>query len=296
MKSFRSIPQCKYLLLPILGTVLTTCCKRESIDVSGLVSERDSIIEVNLRQKQELSELNGYVCMIADGLDSIALKEGMIRTGGKEGVLLSKSELKQELADLGALISRQRQRISSLEDSLKVRGGGAKNLQSIVDYLNQQLEMRSITIEKLRAELNRKNADISHLRSQVSVLSDNVDKLEKTTQAQAKALVVQSDAMNEGYVKVGSKKELKALGLLSGGGLFSKKKLQTNNINTDKFTKIDIRQFQEITISSRNPKLLTSHPANSYKFISNGNHTVLMKITDANAFWSISNYLIIQTN
>lgn len=294
MRSFRNISQCKYILFPILGTVLTTCCKRESVDVSGLVSERDSIMEVNLRQKQELTELNGYVCMIADGLDSIALKEGMIRTGGKEGILLSKSELKQELADLGALISRQRLRISSLEDSLKARGGGAKNLQTIVDYLSQQLEMKSKTIEQLRSDLNRKNANISHLRSQVSALNDEVGKLEKAAQTQAKALVAQSDAMNEGYVKVGSRSQLRALGQLRGGGLFSKNKLQTNNINADKFAKIDIRQFHEVTISSRNPKLLTSHPANSYKFVPNGKNTI-MEITDVNAFWSISNYLIILT-
>lgn len=296
MKSFKNQINNKYLFVPILSTALgITGCKNEKVDVSGLVAERDSIINVTIRQKQEINELNGYMTMIADGLDSIALKEGMIKTGGKEGIRLSKAELKQELIDLGALVSRQRKRISALEDTLRTKGGNVKNIQSIIDYLNQQLETKSKAIEQLQSELNRKNANIASLRSQISALNNNVGELEKKTQAQTKALMTQSDIMNEGYVKVGTKKELTATGLLSGGGLFSKKKLQINNINADKFTKIDIRQFQEVAINSRNPKLLTSHPTSSYRFVTNGNNTIL-KITDVNAFWSISNYLIIQTN
>ena len=60
------------------------------------------------------------------------------------------------------------------------------------------------------------------------------------------------------------------------------------------FTKVDIRTFTEVTINSGNPKILTQMPASSYR-IEKGKGSSILYILDPTAFWSVSNYLIIQT-
>lgn len=282
-------------ILSVLSFVLLTGCGNEKTDVLRLVAERDSILDVNVRQTEELNELNGYVGMIANSLDSITRKEGMLKMKSREGQWLNREELKQELADFSDLISRQRLHIASLEDSLKKKGGNAVNLQRIVKSLKQQLEEKDKTIEELRANLKQKNVDIGRLTTKISTLTGDVDRLRQMSDAQTNALKVQDEIINEGYVKIATKKELSAEGLLSGGGLFSNKKLHVDNLAKGKYSKVDMRQFTEVTIASQKVKILTSHPKSSYRIISNGNNTI-MKIKDANSFWSVSNYLIIQTN
>lgn len=100
--------------------------------------------------------------------------------------------------------------------------------------------------------------------------------------------------LNEGYVKAGTKKELQAAGLLLSSGLFGKKKLDVSNLNPEQFTKIDIREFQELKIAGKKPKILTQMPESSYRFDSHSDGTTTLVITDPLKFWGISNFLVIE--
>ncbi|MDE6448840.1 MAG: hypothetical protein K2L41_02015, partial [Muribaculaceae bacterium] len=96
------------------------------------------------------------------------------------------------------------------------------------------------------------------------------------------------------YVKIATKDELKKLGLLKGGGLFKKTKVDYSEFNKSVFDCIDITS----TTSFRLPKkykILTSVPESSYTIQSEGDVRILT-ITDRDLFWSVSNYLVIQIN
>ena len=136
---------------------------------------------------------------------------------------------------------------------------------------------------------------LSSVQSSVSSLSETNTQLADKVERQVQALSVQDEIINEGYVKIGSKKELEAAGLLSGG-FMKKTKVNYDNLQKNVFNKIDIRNYKEVTISSKNPKILTKMPASSYSLTKNGNGTSTLKILDPTAFWSVSNFLIIQTN
>lgn len=53
----------KIFYLFALVAILLAGCKGETVDVSGIVAERDSIKEVSIRQQQELDNLieNNYL-------------------------------------------------------------------------------------------------------------------------------------------------------------------------------------------------------------------------------------------
>ena len=110
------------------------------------------------------------------------------------------------------------------------------------------------------------------------------------------ALETQSDMLNECYVKVGTKKELKDVGLLISKGLFSKKKVDNSNLNKDLFMKVDIRNFLELSIPAKKIKIMTPEPPATSYLIKKTSSGVVLQIQDPTAFWNVSNYLIIQTN
>ena len=125
---------------------------------------------------------------------------------------------------------------------------------------------------------------ISHADKQLNIKVDR----------QADVLNKQDKLLNEAYVKIGTKKELSDLGLLSGGFL-KKKKLDTEAIQKSMFTKVDIRKVTELTINSAKPKIITQMPASSYKIEKKDKNTSVLYILDHEAFWGVSNYLVIQT-
>ena len=75
--------------------------------------------------------------------------------------------------------------------------------------------------------------------------------------------------------------------------IFSGGKLNPAGVDRNLLDEVDIRHMDEVTLMSKKPKLLTSHPASSYR-IDYGPDMSVLVILDHNAFWSASNFLIIQ--
>lgn len=284
--------------LLLLLVVILAGCKGDPIDISKLVAERDSLKEASARNKENLDELNFFIDELATSLDSIAMQEGAITLGSKEGTTMSRAEMKQSLNDLSDLLTRQRQHIASLQDSLKAKsalGSNAAGLKSIIENLQQQLEEKEQIIAQLQAELNSSKANVAQLQSRVSALHNDVSQLTQKNEMQKEALQIQTEIINEGYVKIASKKDLKKLGVLNGGFL-KKKKLNATGLNPDNFTKVNITTFTEITIQSSKPKILTSMPTSSYTLRKNADGTSTLTILDPTSFWRASNYLVISTD
>lgn len=263
---------------------------------SDLVAERDSIISVNKEQKRQLEELKLFVNIVSSSIDSIANEESMLFVSHDPERTLSKKEIKERIEVFAELIERQKLRITELEDSLKIKMRNKEDitkLQNIISYLNIQLEEKNREIEVLRNDLEKKKSNIKQLHSKVKVLKDTVVIMEEKTLVMDKVLSTQDAIINEGYFKIGTKKELEKAGIISGGNLFKKQKLNYENFSNDNFARIDIRDFSEIEINSKKPKILTPVAPGTYELISRGDKTIL-KILNPNAFWEVSNYLVIQ--
>lgn len=280
----------KICYLFALVAILLAGCKGETIDVSRLVAERDSIKDVSEHQQQELNNLNAFVGAVSNGLDSIAMQEHFLREENPEGTPMTRAQMSQSLTELAQMLSRQRARIAMLEDSLKMKGSNSANLRNIISYLNEQLELKEQTISQLKAELSNKNVNIANLQTRINTLNENVVKLEKKEKISQQILATQSDMMNECYMKIGTKKQLKQAGILDG------KKLNPNALSPDRFIKVDIRQLRELPINSKKPKILTAMPQSSYSIVRNADGTSTLSIKDPALFWSTSNYLVISLN
>ena len=280
----------------IFATLLfLTACRGNRQNFSQLEDRIDSLQKENNRKDKDINDMTSYVSLLADGLDSIAKQENMLfySNKGREGTIVDKDQLRKNLDMFEETLTRQKQRIAQLADSLRTRGENLSKLSHLVTYLNKQLDEKNSVINRLRSELENKNTNISKLQRQITTLAEDNAKLTQRVETQVKALNTQTEMINEGYVKIGTKKALSDLGIISGGFL-KKKKVNPNAIQKGQFMRVDIRYFKEIPLNSDAPKILTQMPASSYRIAKTAKNQSVLLILDPTAFWSISNYLIIQ--
>jgi len=246
----------------------------------------------------DYAELNSYLEVIASGLDSIAVQEGQLfgvsSTPG-ESPVLSRAQIKKNLDTYKQTLASQRERISSLEEKLKNSKGHASKLQSIILSLEKELAVKDGQIDELRKQVANNNVSIDYLMSSVNSLLFKTTEQEKTINEQKEALTAKDNQMNEAYMKMGPKSELKKLGLLSGGNLLKKSKVDYNNMDKNLFKRIDVRSTKTIEIPYKKAKILTPIPTDSYSMEKRDGYNYLV-ITNAQKFWSVTNYLIIQTD
>ena len=289
-------------ILVLLAFVSILACKNERVDMAGYMKERDSLIIENQANKAELAELNSIISTVSAGLDSIAIQEGILYSGKtRDGVALNRNQIIANINSMAEILKRQREKIQSLQDSLAMRSANSnkssqsiEKLQNVITFLNKQLAEKDNEIQSLRRDVNSKNKDINQLRTSLSDMRNRAEKAENRTQVVTQALAKQDEIINECYIKIGTKKQLVASGLLKGGFL-QKKKVNYEDVDKSKFNAVDIRKFREVTLKSNNPKILTPQPSNnSFHFEENGDGTCTLVITNPTQFWSVSNFLIIQ--
>ena len=261
--------------------------------VGELQQQVDSLQTALLQSEGDYNRLNDYLSVISDGLDSISAQEQGLLVRTPESPMPSREDMKNGLKTLKNTLQEQRERIAKLEQDLSKGRGDVKKLQGIIAYLKEQIEAKDAQISDLLEQLDKSNMTVAQLTTRVGNLTQqNVLQEVKITE-QEDVIQVQDQMLNEGYIKIGSKSELKNAGLLSGGFL-KKKKVDFSQIDASQFQKVDIRQVTEIPIPSKSVKVLSAMPADSYRLDEDGKTTTLV-ITNPGRFWSVSSFLIIQT-
>ncbi len=257
----------------------------------------DSLENVNWQRKLAYEDLQRYLSVIANGLDSISIKEGEIFlvNGDVELGKMNRQRIKQNLDHVRDLLSRHRERINQLEKQLQENRADTKSLKSIISALRQQIETKDNELAQLRKDLDDKNKSIGILSQQVQRLEEETTAQSKTIQQQQEAINAQQNQLNSVYIKIASKQELKQLGLLAGSGFLKKSKLDYSKMDLSTFTKINITEMKDISLPKKY-KILTERPKDSYEIVANGDNSNTLRIINPTKFWSISNFLIIQTD
>ena len=278
--------------------LFTICsCKGNEGDLMKLVAERDSLKAMAEKQELDLKTNNAVAQAINSALDSISLQEGLLFTNSSRESPVTKADALMNLERFQSFINYQKQKIKDLQVKLAEKSEYS-NLNGIVEHLNLQLAEKDAQIATLKQELSRKDVDISKLKRMVESQrlkldeqSDAIAQLDKKNKAQTSALANQDKYINTCYVLIGTKDDLKRKGIIRG-----KKLLADGALDKSKFAKVDIRNFKEISFEARRPRILTNIPPSSYTLTTSGKRQYMLHITNVTAFWSISNFLIIQTD
>ena len=155
--------------------------------------------------------------------------------------------------------------------------------------ISAQLEQQKARIQELEAQLAEKNIIIEQQGESINTLNENVNTLTEENKAKSQTVARQDQELNSAWFVFGTKSELKDQKILQNGDV-----LKSGDFNKDYFTKIDIRYDKEIKLYSKSAKLLTNHPAGSYRLEKDNKGQYVLLITKPETFWSVSKYLVIQ--
>lgn len=256
--------------------------------------EADSLRTQLSAQMEEMDEMNLFLDAVNMSMDSVVNMEGnVLRTTG-ESPLSRKEQIQKNMEAYKLILQQQRERLDILEKKLKDNNAYAGKMQKTIAALKQQLEEKDQAIIKLSEELEQRNFQIEELKDNVDNLNVQVAELEEDSKAKQEEIDEKVNQMNEAYVFIGDKNALKKAGLIEGGSLLKKSKLNTSNIDKKLFKKVDIRNVKSFQIPDSKPEVLTQMPAGSYEIKKTGNNSSELTITDPARFWGVSRFLIIR--
>jgi chromosome segregation ATPase len=284
----------KLFIFAMCAMAMASCNEAAKKAENQARAERDSLNQVIAQKDDEINDMMTTFVDIEEGFREITEAQNRV-TLAKEG---EGTNTKQRIAENFQFIQSMMQQNKDLINKLKqqVRESSIKGdkLKKIIANLTEQMEKKDAQIAEMQAQLEAKDIHIGELKNEISNMKDDARALQTENDTQAKKLKEQEKQMNTAWFVFGTKDELKKQQIVTKDGLFSKKKILEGNFNKDYFTKIDIRVDKEIKLYSKDAKVLTVHPASSYKLQPDANKQYVLRITDPQTFWSTSKYLVIQ--
>ncbi len=284
----------KLFIFAMCAMAMASCNEAAKKAENQARAERDSLNQVIAQKDDEINDMMTTFVDIEEGFREITEAQNRV-TLAKEG---EGTNTKQRIAENFQFIQSMMQQNKDLINKLKqqVRESSIKGdkLKKIIANLTEQMEKKDAQIAEMQAQLEAKDIHIGELKNEISNMKDDARALQTENDSQAKKLKEQEKQMNTAWFVFGTKDELKKQQIVTKDGLFSKKKILEGNFNKDYFTKIDIRVDKEIKLYSKDAKVLTVHPASSYKLQPDANKQYVLRITDPQTFWSTSKYLVIQ--
>jgi len=274
--------------------IAATSCKEKELKQIALLTKENEALRSESRAKD--SSINNYFQILNEIESNLALikeKENVISKSTTTGTELkndTREQINEDIKTINELMAKNKRSIQYLNNKLKESNLKITELDKMIVQANLTIQERDTEISTLKEKLTQMDFSITVLNAKVDTL--NVEKAQLT-----ETVSKQVETINTAYYAFGTKKELELNKIIdkTGGflGLGKTSKLK-NDFNTNYFTKVDIAKVSSIPLASKKVKIITVHPTDSYKLVTNSEGVVeKIEILDANKFWSASKYLVI---
>lgn len=257
----------------------------------GAISAEDSLTAVSggqaVRIDKQDSSIQSFIRgfnEIQDNLDEIKKKEKIISESSKDPEVRKTKEeqIVEDIQSIYDIMNKNKQRLASMRSKLKESNKHNDELEKFIARLTTEIEEKDAQINDLKGQLEKMNVEMTALNLNY----------EEATQESA----VKTEKLNTGYYAFGTSKELIKNNVLTKEGGFigmGKTAKIKEDFNKGYFTKVDISTVSEIILGAKKAKLITTHPAGSYKIEGADGKAEKLVITNAEDFWSASKYLVI---
>jgi DNA repair exonuclease SbcCD ATPase subunit len=246
------------------------------------IREKDSMIQVNFNSMDEIEQEINKVKQ-QHNIATLSTTDAELTSSRKEKII-------SDITTMSSLLEENRKQIADYKASMGRYKGKQKEFEKKIADMEAQLTEREASINGLKELIAQMDADINRLNGRVDSLStENV--------AKADVIKQKDEQIQTAYVIQGTKKELKEDGIIvSKGGVLGVGRTSAINPGVDqsKLTKVNIYQTRSIPVNSKNAKLISSHPSNSYELRKEGDEIASIEILNPDQFWSNSKYLVVQ--
>ena len=286
-----------WVSLLFVGLMTASCNVERSDKYQALLAERDSLYTEAVAAKGGFDQALNTINEIENALESVRAQENIIMMDNQEG---NTNKAVTEINAIQQTLQENRTKINNLEKQLAEQGATSKALQQTVSRLKKQLEEKDVFINNLKDELQQSRQQIAELNEQVSDLNENINELNTNIDAMTvqnaaqQATIENQDAMlNTVWICIGTQDVLVEKGVISKGGLFQPKEISKQGFDKTQFMQGNKRDLDMIPLNTKKPKIMTNHPESSYEITETEDGNKVLEIRDKDAFWSMSNYLVV---
>ncbi|HMU14146.1 MAG: hypothetical protein JST41_06605 [Bacteroidetes bacterium] len=286
----------KTLFTALCGLTLLWSCQNDptqSEQYKHLEHEHDSVSAQSGGKDTTINNLLSAFNNVSENLRAIKEKQGVL---GKplDGQVETTPDMEKRIAADLYIID------SLLSDNKKLIERMRRNASANKSKINELEKTLQTTIANMELTIAEKDSEIAGLKEQLTSTNASLASMITMYQDKEQLATAQRAELNKAYYCVGTGKELKDNGVVTkeGGfvGIGKSTKLNTQGMNMEYFKQVDITQMLEIPVNAKKAKLITSHPANSYKMEGPDGRVDKLTIVDPNAFWSVSKYLVVQAD
>lgn len=285
MKSF------SMLIIAALVLSVTACeTKKEKEAAEQQMSKADSLELVINQMRNETDDLNGMKLKLTDIMRQINEAENRItnispETSSNQIVVENMAFIKQKMEEYRRTVAEMQQQ---LRNSNQLSQKAKKSYETDIYRFQEALEGKNAEIDSLRVRLAEKDLVITEQGAVILEQGKTVNDLLEENAEKEEVLVEQDRKLHTAWYVYGTKKELEEHHIVEKGKVMS-----SESVNKDYFTAIDIRVTKVIPLHSKKVKLLSAHPATSYKLDKDAQGIYTLRITDPELFWSVNKYLVI---
>lgn len=231
---------------------------------------------------------------ISQGMEQIKQLENILTVSNNipGETSTQREQIMSDMAAIQKALQDRREKLEELEKKLSNSSQTNNTLRQTISNLRAQLESQSAEIVTLKDNLDQARQRIGQLDAAVDSLSSTVAVVSDERDIAQEESVTLANELNTCYYAIGSKSELKERHIIETGFL-RKTKLMKGDFDQSFFTTADKRTLSRIALHSKKAEVLTNQPEGSYIIDSDNGQKVLI-ITNPDAFWSLSNYLVIK--
>jgi uncharacterized coiled-coil protein SlyX len=291
-----------YLVACVSAIVLGSCSTNpvtvinSNDDIKKITAQRDSVIQISNQKDSSINAFISSFSEIENNLVSIRQKEEFLSFHSKKNVELRgdiKNEINENIKIINDLMDKNRRQITSLNTQLKKANNTIGQLKGLIDVMALSINYKNEDLAELNRAFATQGKIIMALNtSMIDLGIQDAQKTDTINKINAK--------LNTAYYIINDGQQLREKKIVTlKGGFFSPNQYEKVNpdFNIADFTKINIKQTNQIKIDSKTAKIVTTHPIGSYKLETDNNDKITnLVITNADKFWSESKFLVIVTN
>ena len=270
----------KCLFIAICVLALVSCKEEPKAPVVDMVQveANDSLQKIIDQRDAEINEMIATLNEIQEGFRLINEAERRA-TLAKEGEGADRvTQIKSDIKFIQDKMASNKKLIEQLRLQLNESSFKGEELKKTIDGLVSQLESKDKQLADLQEALNAKDMRITEMDAAINTLNNDVADLKNESSQKSQTISEQDRQLNLAYYVYGTKSELKEQNIMDKGEVLKK------DFNKNYFTKIDIRHQKEIKLYSKYARLMTPHPASSYKLVADASKQYTLQITHPEVF------------
>jgi chromosome segregation ATPase len=265
----------------------------ETPEYKALILERDSLYLAVKESDAHIEDVTNTINDIEVNLASVDAEKDVLLGIRKEDQVKQKDRINAMVADIYVTLEKNQISIKKLEDRLAQSNVQRQSLANLVKTLKKSIYEKELEVEKLRNS-------IVGLESKIDTLQAVVNAKERLLSEQKRLMEEEAEEAHFAYFIQGNRQELVAAKIIKKEGGFlgiGSVKVLESKLSKNRFLKIDTRKSLEVELGYvKKKELISTHPKDSYFFLAKDGGKIYLKISYPDKFWSISKFLVVETD